>query len=125
MICADCAVSTFGPHRVVPYVGSGAAAIVPTHSGTSAWWSQARMVMFPRIVGTVAPPSLADTWPASKLPVCLTAHAHACIDSNGVQRPASRLDLADLDVLLTSKALFARKFQGPRSAPLLSRLEDP
>jgi hypothetical protein len=34
------------------------------------------------------------------------------------------LDLADLDVLLASQALFARKFQGPRSTPLLSRLEE-
>jgi hypothetical protein len=56
-----------------------------------------------------------------------SSNEHGChyIDWNakGEDRLPKVLDLADLDMLLTSEALFARKFQQPRSASLLSRLE--
>jgi hypothetical protein len=55
-----------------------------------------------------------------------SSNEHGChyIDWNatGEDRLPKALDLTDLDKLLNSKALFARKFQQPRSGALLSTL---
>jgi len=55
------------------------------------------------------------------------SNEHGChyIDWNakGEDRLPKVLDLADLDRLQTSEALFARKFQQERSAALVSRLD--
>ena len=66
--------NTFDPHsRRPPNWALGLAETVPTYSGIYAWWSHARSVTGPLIVGTVAPPlSAAETLSRSKLPAFLT-----------------------------------------------------